>query len=136
MTKTIAKELKEVQELIQENQRLQEKYPHHKKGLEISLQSLMEIEKEMTQAVIIEKAKEIKTDNRFIYTTKKNGTLIIIDKTNNTIICDIYKVCEYLNELDDKNEQIKKIIHDYNNGEYKHSSEALADIEQTLEGDN
>lgn len=81
MTKTIAKQLKEVQELIQETQRLQEKYPHNKKGLEIGLQSLMEIEKEMTQAVI---------------------------------------------------SKIKKIILDYNNGEYNHSSEALADIIETL----
>ena len=83
MTKTIANELKEVQELIQETQRLQEKYPHNKKGLEIGLQSLRELEKEMTQALISEKAREIKTDNRFIYTTKKNGTLIIIDKQDN-----------------------------------------------------
>lgn len=132
MTKTIAKELKEVQELIQENQRLQEKYPHNKKGLEIGLQSLMEIEKEMTQAVIIEKAKEIKTDNRFIYTTKKNGTLIIIDKQDNVIIRDMYKACEYLNELNNQTEQVKKIIRDDNDGVYKHSSEALADIIETL----
>ena len=83
MTKTIANHLKEVQELIQENQRLQEKYPHNKKGLEIGLQSLRELEKEMTQALI---------------------------------------------------SRIEKIILDYNNGEYKHSSEALADIIETLEG--
>ena len=83
MTKTIAKELKEVQELIQENQKLQEKYPNHKKGLEIGLQSLMELEKEMTQALI---------------------------------------------------SKIEKIILDYNNDEYKHSSEALADIIETLKG--
>ena len=83
MTKTIANHLKEVQELIQENQKLQEKYPHNKKGLEIGLQSLRELEKEMTQALI---------------------------------------------------SKIEKIIQDYNNGEYKHSSEALADIIETLEG--
>lgn len=134
MTKTIANELKEVQELIRENQRLQEKYPHNKKGLEIGLQSLRELEKEMTQALIIEKAREIKTDNRFIYTTKKNGTLIIIDKRDNVIIRDMYKACEFLNEFNNQTEQVKKIIHDYNNGEYKHSSEALADIIETLKG--
>ena len=134
MTKTIAKELKEVQELIRETQRLQEKYPHNKKGLEIGLQSLRELEKEMTQALISEKAREIKTDNRFIYTIKKNGTLIIIDKTNNTIIRDMYKACEFLNEFNNQTEQVKKIIHDYNNGDYKHSSEALADIIETLKG--
>ena len=134
MTKTIAKELKEVQELIQETQRLQEKYPHNKKGLEIGLQSLRELEKEMTQALISEKAREIKTDNRFIYTTKKNGTLIIIDKQDNVIIRDMYKSCEFLNEFNNQTEQVKKIIHDYNNGEYKHSSEALADIIETLKG--
>ena len=83
MTKTIANHLKEVQELIQENQKLQEKYPHNKKGLEIGLQSLRELEKEMTQALI---------------------------------------------------SKIEKIIQDYNNGEYKHSSEALADIIETLKG--
>ena len=81
MTKTIANELKEVQKLIQETQRLQEKYPHNKKGLEIGLQSLRELEKEMTQALI---------------------------------------------------SKIEKIIQDYNNAEYKHSSEALADIIETL----
>ena len=97
MTKTIANHLKEVQKLIQENQRLQEKYPHNKKGLEIGLHSLRELEKEMTQALISEKAREIKTDNRFIYTTKKNGTLIIIDKRDNVIIRDMYKACEFLN---------------------------------------
>lgn len=134
MTKTIANELKEVQELIRENQRLQEKYPHNKKGLEIGLQSLRELEKEMTQALISEKAREIKTDNRFIYTTKKNGTLIIIDKQDNVIIRDMYKSCEFLNEFNNQTEQVKKIIHDYNNGEYKHSSEALADIIETLKG--
>ena len=134
MTKTIANELKEVQELIRENQRLQEKYHHNKKGLEIGLQSLRELEKEMTQALISEKAREIKTDNRFIYTTKKNGTLIIIDKQDNVIIRDMYKSCEFLNEFNNQTEQVKKIIHDYNNGEYKHSSEALADIIETLKG--
>ena len=134
MTKTIANELKEVQELIRENQRLQEKYPHNKKGLEIGLQSLRELEKEMTQALISEKAREIKTDNRFIYTTKKNGTLIIIDKQDNVIIRDMYKSCEFLNEFNNQTEQVKKIIHDYNNGDYKHSSEALADIIETLKG--
>ena len=134
MTKTIANELKEVQELIQETQRLQEKYPHNKKGLEIGLQSLRELEKEMTQALISEKAREIKTDNRFIYTTKKNGTLIIIDKQDNVIIRDMSKACEFLNELNNQTEQVKKIIHDNNNDEYKHSSEALADIIETLKG--
>ena len=134
MTKTIANELKEVQELIRENQRLQEKYPHNKKGLEIGLQSLRELEKEMTQALISEKAREIKTDNRFIYTTKKNGTLIIIDKQDNVIIRDMYKSCEFLNELNNQTEQVKKIVHDYNEVEYKHSSEALADIIETLKG--
>lgn len=134
MTKTIADELKEVQKLIQENQRLQDKYPHNKKGLEIGLQSLRELEKEMTQALISEKAREIKTDNRFIYTTKKNGTLIIIDKRDNVIIRDMYKACEFLNEFNNQTEQVKKIIHDYNNGEYNHSSEALADIIETLKG--
>ena len=88
----------------------------------------------MTQALISEKAKEIKTDNRFIYTTKKNGTLIIIDKQDNVIIRDMYKACEFLNEFNNQTEQVKKIIHDYNNGEYKHSSEALADIIETLKG--
>ena len=134
MTKTIANELKEVQELIQETQRLQEKYPHNKKGLEIGLQSLRELEKEMAQALISEKAREIKTDNRFIYTTKKNGTLIIIDKQDNVIIRDMYKACEFLNELNNQTEQVKKIILDYNNWDYKHSSEALADIIETLKG--
>ena len=40
---------------------------------------------------------------------------------------------ELLNTLYNENEDIKKIIQNYNTNEYKHSSDALADIMDILE---
>lgn len=49
--KSIKQELEEVQSLILENQYLQEKYPERKLELELGLESLKELEKEMFEAL-------------------------------------------------------------------------------------
>lgn len=49
--KSIKQELEEVQSLILENLYLQEKYPERKRGLELSLNSLRELEREMFEAL-------------------------------------------------------------------------------------
>ena len=43
--------LTDITELIIENKELQKKYPNYKKGLEISLESLEEIQKEVVEAI-------------------------------------------------------------------------------------
>ena len=53
------------------------------------------------------------TEKRFIYKIK-NGTMIIIDKKDNVLIRDKYRACDYLNRLNDENEQLKK-----ENGKWK-----------------
>ena len=49
--KSIEEQLKEVEYLIKENKYLQKKYPDHTNGLEIGLQSLEELRKEMLDAL-------------------------------------------------------------------------------------
>ena len=49
--KSIKQELEEVQSLILENLYLQEKYPERKRGLELSLNSLRQLETEMFEAL-------------------------------------------------------------------------------------
>lgn len=49
--KSVEEHLKEVRELIRENKRLQEKYPNRKKELQLGLESLIELEKEMMEAL-------------------------------------------------------------------------------------
>ena len=49
--KSIKQELEEVQSLILENLHLQDKYPERKRGLELSLQSLRNLESEMFEAL-------------------------------------------------------------------------------------
>lgn len=50
--KTIEEQLEGVNQLIEENKRLQKKYPNRAKELEIGLQSLMELRKEMQSAIL------------------------------------------------------------------------------------
>ena len=51
------------------------------------------------------------TEKRFIYKIK-NGTMVIIDKKDNVLIRDKYRACDYLNRLNEENEELKQIIND------------------------
>lgn len=51
------------------------------------------------------------TEKRFIYTFK-NGTMVIIDKKDNVLIRDKYRACDYLNRLNNENEQLKQEVKD------------------------
>jgi len=53
------------------------------------------------------------TERRFIYTFKKNGTMVIIDKKDNVLIRDKYRACDYLNRLNNENEQLKEDLDYY-----------------------
>ena len=44
---------------------------------------------------------------RFIYKIK-NGTMVIIDKKDNVLIRDKYRACDYLNKLNNENEELKQ----------------------------
>ena len=46
------------------------------------------------------------TEKRFIYKIK-NGAMVIIDKKDNVLIRDKYRACDYLNQLNNENEQLK-----------------------------
>lgn len=61
----IEQDLKEVNELIEENKRLQEKYPEKKFELEVGLMSLMELRKEMEQALENQKKAQKKDRGTF-----------------------------------------------------------------------
>lgn len=70
--KSIKQELEEVQSLILENQYLQEKYPERKLELELGLQSLRELEREMFGALKQEKVNK----NIEVYEIHLNGSLV------------------------------------------------------------
>lgn len=72
--KSIKQELEEVQSLILENLYLQEKYPERKRGLELSLNSLRELETEMFEALKQEKLNQ-KLD---VYEIHLDGSLVNI----------------------------------------------------------
>ena len=55
---------------------------------------------------------------------------VICDNNKDMYITDVVNL---LNNLSEENEHIKKIIQNYNTNEYKHSSDALADIMDILE---
>lgn len=70
--KSIKQELEEVQSLILENLYLQEKYPERKLELELSLQSLRELETEMFEALKQEKLNQ----KREVFEMRLDGTSI------------------------------------------------------------
>lgn len=49
--KDLRKIIQETDELIEENERLQEKYPNYAMGLQLGLESLKELRKEMQEAL-------------------------------------------------------------------------------------
>lgn len=49
--KTVKDHLKEVEELIKQNKELQKRYPDHAEGLQVGLESLEELRKEMLDAL-------------------------------------------------------------------------------------
>ena len=49
--KTVEQHLKEVEKLIVKNKKLQKKYPNHTKDLQVGLESLEELRKEMLDAL-------------------------------------------------------------------------------------
>lgn len=51
------------------------------------------------------------TEKRFIDKIK-NGTMVIIDKKDNVLIRDKYRACDYLNMLNNENEELKSEIKD------------------------
>lgn len=51
------------------------------------------------------------TEKRFIDKIK-NGTMVIIDKKDNVLIRDKYRACDYLNRLNNENEELKSEIKD------------------------
>ncbi len=70
--KSIRNELMEVQNLILENQYLQYKYPNQKLDLEISLNSLKELESEMFEALKKEKLNQ----NREVFVLHLDGIMV------------------------------------------------------------
>lgn len=60
MTYDLRKEIQEIDELIEENKRLQEKYPNYARGLQLGLESLKELRKEMQEALNIQEEKNMK----------------------------------------------------------------------------
>ena len=63
----LEQDLKEVNELIEENKRLQLKYPKYRFGLEVGLMSLLELRKEMEQAVVNQKKAQKKIGGHLRY---------------------------------------------------------------------
>ena len=45
--------------------------------------------------------------NRFIYKINNHGTLIIVDAEESKIIRDMYRACDYLNEFEVVNHELK-----------------------------
>ena len=71
--KSIKQELEEVQSLILDNLYLQEKYPERKRGLELSLNSLRQLETEMFEAL-----KQQKLNQKLeVYEIHLDGSLVL-----------------------------------------------------------
>ena len=96
----------------------------------------------MTEKWIIKNGEIVDTTNNMTFDSFMEIIIVLngqsrhltqMSKEIEQLTQDIKMIEERADKVYDKNEHIKKIIQNYNANEYKHSSDALADIMDILE---
>lgn len=96
----------------------------------------------MTEKWIIKNGEIVDTTNNITFDSFMEIIIVLngqsrhltqMSKEIEQLTQDIKMIEERADKVYDKNEHIKKIIQNYNANEYKHSSDALADIMDILE---
>lgn len=96
----------------------------------------------MTEKWIIKNGEIVDTTNNMTFDSFMEIIIVLngqsrhltqMSKEIEQLTQDIKMIEERADKVYDKNEHIKKIIQNYNTNEYKHSSDALADIMDILE---